>query len=157
VPLVNRLGPVHAAVQLWGKVLGKSDQCLNSQEDISSKAKNGMGGLEMGAIVVELVHFNDDQTCDEEINSEAVQTCVSDCSLPFLSCRMRRLKDKNRLCENQNTSGVEERMCGEEYETVEEDASPDRGCEENNAGLGNDGGAWRKISGSPGYLDRSNL
>ena len=59
---------------------------------------------------------------------------------------MRRLEDENRLCENQNTSGVEERMCGEEHERAEEDAGPDGGCEENNAGLGNDCGAWRRIS-----------
>lgn len=53
------------------------------------------------------------------------------------------LEDKNRLCEDKNTSGIEERMCGEEHEGAEEDASPNGGSEENNASLGNNSCAYR--------------
>jgi hypothetical protein len=37
-------------------------------------------------------------------------------------------------------------MCGEEDKRAEEDACPDGGSEENNAGLGDHSRAWRKVN-----------
>ncbi len=37
-------------------------------------------------------------------------------------------------------------MCGEEDKRVEEDACPDGGSEENNAGLGDNSRAWGKVN-----------
>jgi len=95
VPLVNRLGSLHTPIQLRDKVLCETNKTLYCQEDISRQAENSMGRLEMCAIMVELVDFNNDQTSYEEVKSKVVQPCVSDCSLPFLPCGVRRLEDKD--------------------------------------------------------------
>ena len=45
----------------------------------------------MGAIVVEFVDFDDDETCYEEVDADIDQQGVSDGSLTLLCCGMCRL------------------------------------------------------------------
>ena len=51
------------------------------------------------------------------------------CALVFLFGGVGRLEDEDGLGGEEDTGGVEERMCGEEVEGMEEDAGPD-GCGE---------------------------
>ncbi len=67
MPLVNGFCVFHSAIQLGNKVLGKPNKSLNCKEDISGKAENGMGGFEMGPIMVEFVHFDNNQACNKEV------------------------------------------------------------------------------------------
>lgn len=76
MPLVNRLGLFHATIQLRNKILGKPNKGLNCQEDVSGKTKNSMGRLEVGAVVIELVYFNDNQTRNQEVKSKVVEPGV---------------------------------------------------------------------------------
>lgn len=72
MPLVNQFGILHSAIQLGNKILRKPNKGLNCQEDISGKAENGMGRFEMGPIMVEFVYLDNDQACNEEVESKVV-------------------------------------------------------------------------------------
>lgn len=61
----------------------------------------------MRAVVVELVDFDDDQTCGKGVKAKVIQQGVGYRSLSLLLWSMGRLKDEDRLCQDENTSGVE--------------------------------------------------
>jgi hypothetical protein len=56
------------------------------------------------------------------------------------------LQDEDGLRKEEDTARVKERVGGEEYQRGEEDASPDGGYQQDEADLGNNCGACRRLS-----------
>lgn len=101
-----------------------------------------MRGHEVRAAVRELVHLDDDETRDEEVEREAVEGGVGERALLLLRGRVRGLQDQDGLDDGEERGGVQEWVRGEEDEGLKEDVGPHGGYEEEDAGLGEDGGAW---------------
>jgi hypothetical protein len=72
---------------------------LNGKEDVGCEAEDGVGRLEMRAIVVKLVEFDNDETCYEEVEAEVNEKEVRCYALSFLGFGVRRLQDEDGLCE----------------------------------------------------------
>ena len=75
-----------------------------------------MGRLEMCTIVVELVDFDYDETCYEEIKGKVDENEVRGCALSFLSFGVCWLQDEDGLRKEEDTARVKERVGGEEYQ-----------------------------------------
>jgi len=73
VPLVERLGPLHTAIQFWCIVLGEANESLNCKEDIGDETQDGVGRLEMCAIVRELVDLDYDEPGNKEVEAEVIE------------------------------------------------------------------------------------
>jgi len=100
----------------------------------------------MCAIVVKLVEFDNDETCYEEVESEVDEKEVRGCALTFLNFGVCGLQDEDGLCEDENTSRVQERVGRKEDQIIEEDAGPDRSYQQDEADLSNNCGACRRVS-----------
>ena len=89
----------------------------------------------MRAIVRNLVVLDNDQSGNQSIEREVVKDEMRDCALVLLVGGMGWSEEKDGLCEDEKTAGVEERVGREEDERLEKYAGPDGGCEEDDAGL----------------------
>lgn len=60
VVLVQRLGVIDAAVQLWGIVLCEPNESLNGEKDVCDQTEDGVCRYKVGAIVGDFVVLDDD-------------------------------------------------------------------------------------------------
>jgi hypothetical protein len=100
-------------------------------------------------IVVELVKFDNDKACNKEIETEVDEKEVRGYALTFLTFGVCGLQDEDGLCEDENTARIQERVGREEDQLREEDAGPDGSYEQDEADLGNNCGACRRVSRCP--------
>jgi hypothetical protein len=103
----------------------------------------------MCAIVVELVKFDNDKACNKEIETEVDEKEVRGYTLSFLSFGVCGLQDEDGLCEEEDTARIQERVGREEDQIREEDAGPDGSYQQDEADLGNNCGACRRVNRCP--------
>ena len=108
--LVHRLRIVHSTIEAWRKVLCNPNNRLQSHQNICHQAQYRMGRLEMSAIVIKLVVFNDDEPCDGSEYCHIVQSSVCVGSLLLLLRGVCGLQDEDALDEEENGGGVE-KLC----------------------------------------------
>lgn len=70
-----------------------------------------MRGFEVRATVRDLVVFDHDQAGDEEHDAYVIERGVYICTLLLLSAGVCWLDEENALRDEQQTRGVQERMC----------------------------------------------
>lgn len=63
--LVNGLGIVDASKDGGYVELRNANQGLNNHEDVGDEPKDGVRGLKVGAVVINFVIFDDDESSDE--------------------------------------------------------------------------------------------
>lgn len=141
MPLVERLCVVDPAIKLGGEVLGESNEGLDPKKDVGYEAEDCVGRDEVDPAMGDFVVFDYDQAGDQGVDCEVVEGGVCDGALVLLGGGMGWLQDENRLREEEEGTGVEERVGGEEHEWAHEDAGPDDGGEEDDAALRDDGGS----------------
>jgi hypothetical protein len=111
----------------------------------------------MCTIVVELVEFDYDETCYEEIEAKVDEKEVGSCALAFLGVGVCWLQNQDGLRKDEDAARVKERVGREEDQIREEDAGPDGGYKQDEADLGNNCGACRRVSRRPLMALRARL
>ena len=84
MPFIQRFGPIHTPVKLRCKVLRKANQSLNQKEDVGDETENGVGRLEMCALVGKLVDFDDYEASDEKVEGKLMDGEMGDGAFAFL-------------------------------------------------------------------------
>lgn len=105
---VQRLGILLPAVDCGCKVLSDANDRLQQDEDVCDKTEDGVRGLEVGAAMVDLVVFNDDETGDGREDGHVVECCVRVGALFLLFGGVGGLEDENGLDEEEEGGRVEE-------------------------------------------------
>lgn len=95
--------------------------------------------------VSEFVHLDDDQGGYKDIYRKVVQQSVGECPLLLLRGGMCGLEEKDTLCDKDKAGRVQEGVSREEDEWIEEDVCPDRGEEQDEAGLRKDSRSLRRV------------
>lgn len=108
VILVNGLGVVDAAIKRWDVKLGKANQGLDEQQDVGGEADNGVGGLEVSAVVAGLIVINDNKGSQESEKGSAVENRVDVSAESLLLGSMRGLEDQNGLDAEEDPGRVEQ-------------------------------------------------
>ncbi len=91
VVLVDLLRIVLSAVDLRHKVLGEPNRGLDEDEDVCYQAEDGMRRLEVGAVMLELGHHDDDESGEERRDADVDESGVSIRPVSLLLGRMRWL------------------------------------------------------------------
>jgi hypothetical protein len=73
-----------------------------------------MRGLEMSAIMRELVILNNHQSSNQKVDGKIVEREVRNCAMAFLDRCMCWLQDEDGLQEEEDAGAVEEGVRGEE-------------------------------------------
>ncbi len=151
VVLVDRLGVVHASEHAGQVVLRDADEGLQEEEDVGDEAEDGVRGLEVQAVVVDLVILDDDEAGEEGEDGGEVEDGVDVGALLLLLGGVGRLQEEDGLRGEEYPGGIEElvsgevsggrgewsrslaretyRVRGEETERLDEDGGPNCCCE----------------------------
>lgn len=108
VVFVNRLRVVDTAEHGWGVELGDADDRLDEEEDVYDQTENIVRSAEVGAVVSELVIFDDDETAKQEQDSNPVDDRVHVGTFSFLLRRVGRLEEEDCLGIEEDTGQVKE-------------------------------------------------
>ena len=106
--LVNSLGVVDAAIKRRDVQLGKANQCLDEQQDVGGEADNGVGGLEVSAVVAGLIVVDDNKGGQKSEKGSAIESGVDVSAELLLLGGMRGLKDQDRLDAEEYPGRVEQ-------------------------------------------------
>lgn len=144
MPFIHRLRFVNAPKYLGYEVRREANQCLNRQQDVGSQPKLAMDGVEVYRAMRKLIIFDDDKSSDHGVQGYVIDDEVSDSALALLVGSVCWLEEEDGFSQEENSTGVEKRVGRKEGQRrVEEDTGPDESCEEENASLRDDGGAYR--------------
>lgn len=146
MPLIHALRAVHAAIQLRHEVLREADERLHGQQHVRGEAHAAVGRGEVDGAVRELVVLDDQEAGDEGVGGEEDEREVGEGAAALLGRGVGRLQDQDGLRGEQDAGRVEQRVPGEEGERVQEDAGPDEAEKDEDADLGDEGGAWGRVS-----------
>jgi len=122
MPFIDRLRLVHAAIKLWHEVLRETHKNLDEEQDIGDEPEDAVYGNEVCRVVGDLIVFDYNESCDEEVECEVICNGVKDSAGALLLRRMCWLEDEDGLYDEEDASRVQERVGGEEDKVVEEDA-----------------------------------
>lgn len=103
---VNRLCVVDRAEERWGVILGDTDDGLNEEEDVHNHAEDVMRSAKVGAIVSELVVFDDDEPADKGQDADPVDDGVDLGAFSFLPRRVGGLEKQDCLGVEKKTGQV---------------------------------------------------
>jgi hypothetical protein len=106
--LINGLGVVDATEHGRDIILCNTNQGLDDQQSVGDEAENGVRGRKVGAVVIEFVVFNNDETRNEGEEGGAIQSRVDVGPELLLVSGVGGLKDQNGLRAEEETGGVEE-------------------------------------------------
>ena len=125
MPFVQALRRRLPAIQRRHEVSREANQRLDREKDVRDQPQDAVRGFEMMGPSSNFVIFDDDESCNQEIEGEVIEREMRDGASALLGRSVCRLEDENGLCEEEETGGVEEWMGGEEDQIMEEDARPD--------------------------------
>ena len=108
VVFIQRLRVLHATVYVRREVLRDAHNQLQDDHDVGHQAKDGVGGDEVVAVVVEFVVLDHDQAGDGGEEGDVVESGVRVGALFLLLGSVGWLEDEDALDEEEHCCGVEE-------------------------------------------------
>jgi hypothetical protein len=107
VVLVNRLGIVYAAVDLWHIVLREAYERLDVYKNVKCESETCMRRLKVFVAWPGFVHFDDDEAGSQGRGAQDMEEEMRNCSCALLLRGVGWLQDKGSLDGEEEASGVE--------------------------------------------------
>jgi len=108
VVFVQLLRIVDASVKSGQEVLRDTHKRLNDDQDVGDQAEDGVGRLEVSAVVRDLVVLDDDEAGDRGEKGDVVERGVGVGAFALLLGGVGGLEDEDAFDEEEDGGGVEE-------------------------------------------------